>query len=778
MSKNRNAQPERPEENIALTSASSKFPPITIALPAGTATGDFSYVVYGKHEDGWVYWDSQSKSYHSFNAIKNGFCTNCVNTPDISGSLSVTINLPYSQPLPKGVLVMFHGKTKGISVTGNEPAMPSPTTNPGERFGLFEINYVADQLDIDITNIDQLSLPFTVESSPAPFPLSNVGIPLTQDELIKRFQDTFKPSSEFHQCLDVTNKQLIAPQDLLSTKTAPDALSYAAPVLQAPSSPNAFENKSYFYTVAETSRTGETPVSPPVFGGFLLDKKGKANAYAISIGWQQGGKPAAYHSRNSCATGLNIYRAEVPAVRTGDPVPAAPANLSDYKLLKSISIADWNKQPGFTCKDDSVHYENPFKHPPVNDFSFNSLSNWFDQPLVDFFTHYETETFVLYQFPQLNGSPYGTLWTGHVNCVSPNKGRAITDQKYVDEKNKKQDIAATWQWGDGSRKYMVLQLVGNAVDPNNYSNSQLSKASGLKKGEFQGTVLNIYFPYFYENAGPLHILPEPPIFKKQFAGGSLPPAPEKLQNSGYSPSEMVFGCSGTFAFLTDPDALAQTNGGLLASRALANIQNIIVSALNRGIAKAHVYAVGPQQYTTHYAFSKKPVALQTGPADKCVHKGTYTYYLAGVLNDGSVTALSVPQTIVLHKAAQVELNWLPHPKALYKATRIYRQSQLGFFVLVGEVVNTGQPLTHPFVDTGDVKQVAPHEFYPGMGSSDVAHCNEYSGFLHRNWSRDNPNGISINSLVYGFPYDDQGSFSTNIDYRNNLPTQVTVTIKG
>lgn len=39
-----------------------------------------------------------------------------------------------------------------------------------------------------------------------------------------------------------------------------------------------------------------------------------------------------------------------------------------------------------------------------------------------------------------------------------------------------------------------------------------------------------------------------------------------------------------------------------------------------------------------------------------------------------------------------------------------------------------------------------------------------------------PNGISVNGLMDGFPFDDQGNFSTNIDYGLRLPASVTFEI--
>lgn len=772
------------------SSTSSSFPSWTFQIPVDVANLGFQLAVYGQDPstNAWMYWDQTTSAYVAFGSGDSGQdMSPLINaTPqqgNYTSAVNFVLNLSATQYLQSGVVAMFIGGSSGIPVASGVPASPTTTTNADDLFSLFEFTYIegaaTPTLDIDISNVDQVGFTYTVQSSSAPFPLSEVGSTVPQTTLFSQFGNLFPAGNPFNECLiygqetvsgTAQQLRLLAPQDILQAIMPPNAPSYLAPT-GAPTTPEPFAQNTYFYMASETSSTGETaPNSGGVFGGFLLNSSGQPQAAGISIGWQTGGTPTAYTPMNPSATGINLYRASAAPADAGTTPPPPPT--TGYGLLTGMTIAEWNAQSGYVFFDDNMSVG--AQAPQSSSYGFSALSTWFDQPLQQFFEHFTSNQFALYQFNQ-NNTSNGTLWTGNVVTVTPTTGTAITGLKYIDENGKSQSITAAWTWGDGTQTYQVLQLVGNAYDANDYSNTSLAGTSGLTQGEYQGAVVNVYFPYFTGNTGLTSI---------DLSGGgsyTLPNAPSWLNNASNVPSQMVFACAGTFATPNDPDAIAQESSfPVLAKNALTNIENVIVSALNRGIATGYNFALNPLQYTSLYGLSQAPTASATGT----LPIGTYTYYLSGTLNDGSESALSWGQTIVLKAASEVTLVWLPQSPALYKQANVYRQTGTGTIELIGTVANSATSQATTFTDTNGPlpKQPtdgAPFVFYPfwnDSSGSGFVNSNLFSAFLHQNLSADSTSGISLNGLVYGYPFDDQGNFSTNINYGANIPESITFQI--
>jgi hypothetical protein len=781
--------------DAAAPATSPGFPTWTFTIPADVAKRGFQLAIYGQYPGSplWMYWDPSASSYTLFPVSANGQYTLPLidATPGTSNDAPVTftVNLPATPCVQSGVVAMFIGGSSGIPVTAGVPASPTTSTNPDDLYSLFEFTYMvpaggtAPSLDIDISNVDQVGFTYTVQSSSAPFPLSLVGSTVPQATLFKQFAKAFPPGNPFNECLvsgqetisgQVKQLRLLAPQDVLQAILPPNPPSYLKPT-GTPSDSEPFTANTYFYLVSESTAAGETaPNAVGVFSGPLLNASGQPLATGLEIGWQSGGKPVAYTPMNPIATTINLYRASAPAIDAGSPNPPTPT--TGYGLLTSKAITAWNAQTDFVYTDDSTKVGS--QAPQPTSYHFSALSTWFDTPLKHFFENFASNPFALYQFTQGGGSS-GTLWTGKVVDVKPNKGDPITGLTYVDENGTAQSIATTWTWGDGSQTYLVLQLVGNAYDPGDYSNTNLAGASNLTQGEYQGAVVNVYFPYFTENTG---------LTSLALSSGSytVPNAPSWLNNAVNGPSQMVFGCAGTFATPNDPDAVAQDGAfPLLAANALTNIQNVIVSALNRGIATGYGFKLMPLQYTCLYGFSQAPQATPGSAGSGTLPAGTYTYYLSGTLNDGSESVLSVPQTIVLTQASAVALTWLPQPTALYKQANVYRQSGTDI-ELVGTVANSAASPATTFTDTNGALPAkptngAPFVFYPSWNNLTAAgavNSNLFSAFLHQNATADPANGISTNGLVYGYPFDDQGNFSTNINYGTGLPETITFEISG
>jgi len=156
--------------------------------------------------------------------------------------------------------------------------------------------------------------------------------------------------------------------------------------------------------------------------------------------------------------------------------------------------------------------------------------------------------------------------------------------------------------------------------------------------------------------------------------------------------------------------------------------------------------------------------------------GTYYYAITAVNVNGDTTGNeSTPSNgvavTVSGANAVANLNWLainPTGGATGAMTagsfNIYRGTSPNDLRLIGAVANPGPNPATTFQDAGAAAGTkAPSVTYYAKGST----ANFYSAYFH------DPS-VSINGLAYGFPYDDQGGFSTNVQM--NTPDNVTITM--
>jgi hypothetical protein len=156
--------------------------------------------------------------------------------------------------------------------------------------------------------------------------------------------------------------------------------------------------------------------------------------------------------------------------------------------------------------------------------------------------------------------------------------------------------------------------------------------------------------------------------------------------------------------------------------------------------------------------------------------GTYYYAITAVNVNGDTTGNeSTPSNMIAVTVAGANavanLNWLAINApggaigAMTAASfNIYRGTSPTDLRLIGSVANPGPSPTSTFQDAGAAAGTkVPSVTYYAKGST----ANWYSAYFH------NPS-VSINGLAYGFPYDDQGGFSTNVQM--NTPDNVTITM--
>jgi len=99
-------------------------------------------------------------------------------------------------------------------------------------------------------------------------------------------------------------------------------------------------------------------------------------------------------------------------------------------------------------------------------------------------------------------------------------------------------------------------------------------------------------------------------------------------------------------------------------------------------------------------------------------------------------------------------------------------------VLIATISNDVTPPITGFEDTGQAP-VVPATPPPYQYDSPSSVSNLYSAFLHQNSTTNPATGMSINGLVYGFPFDHDGYFSTKIQYPSgSYPSTVTFALNG
>lgn len=263
-------------------------------------------------------------------------------------------------------------------------------------------------------------------------------------------------------------------------------------------------------------------------------------------------------------------------------------------------------------------------------------------------------------------------------------------------------------------------------------------------GPFKDESFLIYRPYFSNNTN--------------LKG--MPKAPEWMPHAEQTPAAMILAADGVFKSTGEnPNAY---------DLVLNDLENSIVSAFNRGIA--NVYSIKPNNWANEPELnSAKTVAPLHPTTNKLAPKATYYYVITATNADGETTTSLERKATTTADDRNIELAWTAHNSPTHY--NVYRSTTPGKdYELVTTVTNDISDPVKGFRDDGThtpTKKSPPIYYAPG------SIANWYSAFFHQNSTNDLLNGVSINGLAYGFPYDDQGSQSTNFQ---GVFTQVDINI--
>ncbi|HYI08744.1 MAG TPA: beta-1,3-glucanase family protein [Thermoanaerobaculia bacterium] len=350
--------------------------------------------------------------------------------------------------------------------------------------------------------------------------------------------------------------------------------------------------------------------------------------------------------------------------------------------------------------------------------NFNPLASWFDGAIGSFFDYYQSNILILI-VP--NVSPSGSTWLYSFN------GSTVP--------------------ASGSPQSLQFSFTGAAdlTTGDSISSADLPFAAG--------TPFNVYYPYWSSNT---------------YGTSSVaPPSWTPYPNS--PASMMVFAANGVWADnvnqvydnlpsqVTPPPALpaqlVATSPAGIWSTLLGTLENMVVSALTRGIGAPlqGSLPIAPASWASQP--TQTVPTLSSGTSS--LQAGTTYYYVITAMNGtGSSATESAPS---LEMTAQpvagslvVNVNW--NPVLTWQATsfNIYRGTVSGEEnILVQNVTNDGTVAT--LADTGQGTSQSPSVSYFPSGSV----FNNYVAFFHQT-------SISYGGGAYASPYDDQSAQSSTI----------------
>jgi hypothetical protein len=636
------------------------------------------------------------------------------------------LTLQYPGSIGSGEIFIFVGNvTTGLLVNANATiaaakAAASPNTyQPGDNFAQIEFSYTAAQssptptvasLDIDTSAIDSSGFPFTVvypASSNLPFPLSTLGITVDETHLNANFKADFSEGGLYASYPEFAQCATYAQQQ--NTQD----LQVVAPqdILAAESNPPSA-------TSAVATADPNSTLAPncnyyymlTAFSNNVIDNSGGVLGETLPSTVKNVTAQSMLAGTSVVLSWTQYYDPNTVGYniyRYSSTDGTPPTNTTAYNLIATVYGATTT-----TYTDEgAIPQAKQISTATATGYGFNPLSEYYTSEIQKFFGDYTAPNSF-----SLNRD--GVLWVGNTVTYTP-----------------------TAEWNTAGAAYTVLQLT--------------AKTSNPAKGVYEGNVINVYEPIFSTNTSYVD------------ADAPLPPAPNWVLSATESPAQMVFGCESVFnSEKLDPDVLGNTS----LAGVLSDVENSIVSALNRGVATNDNFA--PDVWAVFPQMSGTPTVATDSTSQ--IPAGTYYYAVTAVdtaLGSANESTASLELSATVAGGQNVTLNWTPSTNAVSGVTytyNIYRGTSAEQLFLLGSTSSLSYTDRLP-----NTQATALGPQYFALGST----SNMYAAVVQSNSTIDPVNGVSINGMAYGFPYSDDGGMSTNVNFSGDyIPNTVTVNL--
>jgi hypothetical protein len=677
--------------------------------------------------------------------------------PDDSTPQTATVTLPdpSTNGILSGVAVISVGSAIALPVT-TSVGSPTPSTNPNDKFGIFEWGLVSNTFDFDVSEVDQVSFPFrsTTTGTPPPAPADPaLGVGMLQDrttlfEGFKTFLNSLPSSANATVFLEgradnpnapfPVSTRIMAPQDIIGVLQANAPLALGVSVVGS-SSGN--QTGGAYYAITATSETGGESMLGNIVQGTFSYPPGNPPP-SLQIAWNQ----------YPYATGYNVYWSQ------------------NASLSGAIKIGTLSGGGNLTYTDATplTHTGNSTT-PPANNYGYDPLNRYLTDVIKDFFDCYDpakgNQTFVL------DDQSTSTKWSGQTGNVTMN---GVTYRML-----QLTGGAGVWGSAQSGKTLNILEpLFSSNTDNPSYPPPPIISASGFPALSItqqalitSGTIitLNDGTNWQYSGSGNKTLQASYTASGTGTVGMSL--------SVSESPSAMAFGADGVFGNFAG-------NGTTLPLGIAKDVYNNIVSALNRGLTPRYVSGNWTNVINPNY-WANAPLLTSANQTTggNLTTGGSYRYWITavGILNDPSLTDETSPSNVLpvtLTGSNQtLTINWNAVNKpgsgtgALTAAGfNVYRsQFTSGNWTtpgLLGYVSNNGTDPSTSFTDNGTAT--------PGTAPTvqwyrDGTKSNYYLAYFSRY-------DVSINGLSYGFAYADKGGLSTNIQMTYPGPTGLVVTL--
>ncbi|MHB1556721.1 MAG: putative Ig domain-containing protein [Isosphaeraceae bacterium] len=770
---------------------------LVFQIPADVADLGVQVGIYSNTDGNYL--PSSGSSYQAIPTTGKLPLISLVSSGTYNTPITSTVILP-AAAFDSGSVVMFVGTvTTGLVINSGSVATPTPASNAQDTFSICEVSYNggagAGSFDADVTAVDQVDFPYTMTSSAStattPYPLTQVGITLDRSTLFSQFQAATADTA-FAQCatwhIGSAAQRLTAPQDVLEAENSQQSanpITISSATIGSGGSGGLLPGSDYYYvvtaysdhTIANGTISGETLPSAPIDSGTI--PAGDTTA-SVQLSWSAYGSPT--------TAGYNIYRSVGGGGGSGSPVT--------YSLIGRVSGASTT-----TFEDKGGAPLTPLQQTTpasASNYGFNPLSDYFTNAIQQFFSYYQTHDFVL------NLLTDGTEWVGRTTTIAPASSGTGATYTVLQLKN----LAVPTQVVNIYEPFFSLNtrfVTNNATSPAPPMPTWMSEASPA--GEGTST---------YESPGQMTFACD-----GVFATASSDPS------KTYDPNAKAQGTAVTTDLAAIENAIASAfNRGIATDFALApnnwaappslsQAPTIVPDPGSTLAAGTYYYAVTAINSNGETTPSIEVAATVTG-SDQAVTLNwnrinpasfigavsnfntttpTFTLrgslplalqgamppdvYITGIPGISPVTA--IPVRAVDTTSSTITVTLPSAPTGAYQgggmvtltsttqanaavAFNIYRGTSPGNLTFLAAVRNGPSTTQTSFTDDGSMKPgswTIPYTYYPSGYPSNL-----YSAFLHSNSTINPTNGVSVNGLAYGYPYDDQAGLSTNVGFLN------------